>query len=701
MTSRLLAAHSLPRRSLSTRLLPTAVASLLALASLAAAADEGMWTFDSPPLAAIQQQHGVALSARWLQQLQKAAVNFGGASASFVSSQGLVLTNHHVARGCIARLSTPERDLDGHGFLARTQAEELRCPGTVLKVLQSSDDVSDSVRLATSAAADDDATRNQSRKRVIAKLERDCQQNTRLHCQVVALYGGARYALYRYKEWDDVRLVFAPDAQAANFGGDDDNFVYPRFALDFALARVYENGKPAKPTGVLKLASKPLAEGDLVFVAGHPGSTDRLRTQAQLRFARDVDYPRTLARLEAQQALLHAYAKRSPEAARQAADAIAGVENRLKAKRGEYAALRDPEVMARKEAEEARLRAAWTQRNLPGDPWALVEASVARHAERFDELTATEYTYGSLLSLAGLLVDLAQQRPLPEDQRLAAWRDSELVQNERKLRAKAPFYPELETVRLAWALGEAKKVLGDSHPFVAAALGSDTPEAAAQRLVRGTQLADPAVRESLMRGGQAAIEASTDPMIVLARTLAPQRLALAHFKEEALDTPAEKAAAMIGQARYALGGANVPPDATGTLRLSYGTVKGYSERGIRTPWKTTWSGLLDRADSFDDRMPFTLPTPVATARAKLNPRIALNFVSTADIIGGNSGSPVVNAKGELVGLIFDGNLASLGGRYLYRDESARAVAVHVDAILQALETVYGAPQLAKEIRGGR
>ncbi|MFZ2990011.1 S46 family peptidase [Ideonella sp.] len=415
-------------------ILPALPLGLIALGLMVnqARADEGMWTFDQPPLADIQARHGLKLTPEWLRQVQLASVNFGGASGSFVSSRGLVLTNHHVARGCIARLSTPERNLERDGFYAAKPADELRCPGTVLKVLMSSGDVTDAVRAAVARAASP-AERNTARKTAVAALERDCQQATALRCQVVPLYGGSLFHVYRYKEWDDVRLVFAPETQAASFGGDADNFVYPRFALDFAFARVYEGGQPAQPPGVLKLAATPVADGDTIFVPGHPGSTDRLRTMAQLRAARDLNLPRQLASLAAQQAMLHDYARQSPEAARQAADVLAGIENRLKAQRGEHAALLDPAVFARKQQEEDALRAGWARLGQPGDPWALVEQAVARQNAQRDLSTALNFGFRGPLANAGGLVELARERALPEAQRLSAYRDTALPQIERQL----------------------------------------------------------------------------------------------------------------------------------------------------------------------------------------------------------------------------------------------------------------------------
>lgn len=664
-----------------------------------ARADEGMWTLDSPPLDQIRQRYGVALTPQWLDHLRQSAVNFD-ASGSFVSARGLMLTNHHVASSCIDKLSRPGRDLTRNGHLARTPAEELRCPGGTARVLMGIEDVSSTVQQAAAAGVTDEQ-KNARRKAAIAELEAKCRAGSERTCQVVSLYSGSLYHLYRFKEWDDVRLVFAPEAQAANFGGDADNFVYPRFALDFALMRVYENGKPVQSTQHLALASQPLAEGDPVFVVGHPGRTFRLRTLAQLKSLRDIALPLQLASAKAQQDLLHAYSARSPEAARQAQDVLVGVENWLKGTRGAHAALGTPAMMERKSAEEAEFRAGYARLGLDGDPWAQVEAAVDRYNAQAKDLWAVGYGHHTLFQQAGRLVELSHERLLPEAQRLRAYREAEVPDLERGLKAEVPFYKDLEIARLAGQFREAEQLLGAAHPFIRAVLAGASPEVAAEALVLGSRLDQARERSMLLAGGVAAIEASDDPLVRLARTVYPMRRELAKFEEEQIDTPIEQAAQRLGRARFALHGKAVPPDATATLRLAYGRVAGYESQGIRMPWKTTFGGLYARADGFDNKPPFDLAPKVQQARARVDSRMPLNFVATTDITGGNSGSPVVNRRGEWVGLIFDGNLHSLGGRYAYSDAQARAVAVDARAILHALDRIYGAGRLAQELRGGR
>ncbi|HEY9104024.1 S46 family peptidase [Chitinimonas sp.] len=677
----------------------TAIALAICLLLPPALADEGMWTFDNPPLSRLDKTYGFQPSAAWLAHLQQAAVNFG-ASSSFVSPDGLLLTNHHVALGCIDKLSSPARDLAHNGYVAHQRYEELRCPGSMARVLRSSEDVTQQVVEASKTASGGDAV-TAMRKRAIARLEADCKQQTGLACEVVPLYKGSLYHLYRYKEWDDVRLVFAPEYQAAFFGGDADNFVYPRHALDFALLRVYENGQPVRPVHYLKLAKRPVAEGDLVFVAGHPGATDRLLTQAQLATLRDITLPIKLASLKRQQAELHAYSQRSPEAARQALDRLFGTENGLKSGLGQEAALLDPKTTAQKEADEQQFRTAYHQQGLAGDPWAEAEAASKREASRAKELWALGYGYRTLFEYAGQLVEQAYERQLPESERLNAYRSAGLPEIERRLRAKVPFYKDLQVAVQAGYFAEAEQLLGKGHSFVRTVLMDATPQEAAEKAIRNSKLDDVNERIRLLQGGVAAIEASDDPLLQLARKVYPLRRELVRYQETQIETPSKQAAEQLGQARFALYGRELPPDATATLRLSYGKVAGYQAGGISTPWKTTFGGLYARADSFDGKPPFDLAPKVAAARSKVVPSTPLNFVTTADIIGGNSGSPVVNRDGEWVGLIFDSNLESLGNRFAYSDTTARSSAVDARAILHALERIYGAPELARELRGGK
>lgn len=672
----------------------------LALGLGSAQADEGMWTFEHAPVAQVRERYGVNLTPEWLAALRAASVNYG-ASASFVSERGLLLTNHHVALRCIDHISSATRDIAATGFVAATQADEIRCPGDSARVLVSNEDVTATI-VAASAQAGSSEVRNQQRKAAIGQLEAACTSSTGLRCEVVTLYSGAMYQLYRYQEWDDVRLVFAPEYQAAFFGGDPDNFVFPRFALDAALFRVYDKaGQPVRPAHHLRLASTPAKEGDVVFSAGHPGNTDRLLTLAQLTALRDVFLPLQISSARAQQAMLHTYSQRSPEAARQALDKLFGTENWLKATLGELEALKQPELVARKAADEARFRSAYAQQGLAGDPWSDIAAASQRQTANAKEKWAVAFGYKTLFAMAGDLVAQAYERQMPQGERMADYRDAALPRLERRLVAQVPYYRDLEVARLTQVFEQAQRLLPADHVYLRASLGGSTAPVAAERWLRSSRVDEAEVRQQLLKGGVASIEASTDPLIQLARQIYPLRRALVRAEEVQVDTPVQRAAQALGQARFTLNGHAVPPDATGTLRLTYGRVAGYTSNGQATPWKTTWGGWLARADSFDQRPPFNLPPRIANSRGSVDPRTPLNMVSTLESIGGSSGSPVVNQRGELVGLIFDSNLEALGGSYGYSEETARSIAVHTDAIVAALDKVYGAPALAQEMRQGR
>jgi Peptidase S46 len=677
----------------SARVLAIAAAACVAISTVKA--DEGMWTFDRIPAKQLKASHGVELSQSWLTSLQRAAVAYGS-SASFVSQQGLMLTNHHVALRCLAQVSSAKNDYTNEGFLAATLREEIPCPNSTARSLIDIEDVTESLTKSALSATSDEQ-RNSLRKAEVARLETACAQEKKFYCNVVAFYGGAVQKLYRYQQWDDVRLVFAPEYQAAFYGGDPDNFVFPRFALDFALFRVYENGKPVRPEYSLKLARTTLKEGDLVFVAGHPNTTQRLLTHAQLIAQRDVHLPLRIASAKAQQSMFHAYSKTSPEAARQALDFVFDTENWLKNMLGQHAALTGPELVADKQKVETEFRKEYAKQGLSGDPWHTIDQATELAAMRAKERWAVNYGYRSLLSVAGELVEIAYEKQLKEGDRLSFYRNTALPATEKRIKANVPIYAEFEMVRLASKLLEAQQILGTSHPYVQLTLNGSTPDEVAKRLVTQTRAADPAWRAMMLDGGVPAIEASTDPMIQLARKIYPMRRAILREEEEKIDAPLRSANGLLARARFRLYGDAIAPDATATLRLSYGVVAGYQSKGATVPWKTTWGGWLARADSFDAKPPFNLPPSISKSRNLMNPSTPLNFVSTADISGGNSGSPVVNKDGEWVGLLFDSNLEALGGPFGYSDQSARSLSVHAMAILESLSKVYGAQYLANEL----
>ena len=660
-----------------------------------AGADEGVWTFDSPPAETLQSRYGFTPSVDWLDALRLSAVRLGGGSGSFVSADGLVLSNHHVAKGCLQALSTGADDIVRNGFHARTRAEERPCPGLDLRRLESTEDVTARMRAAVKAT--DDAAATAERNAAIATLERECREKTGLRCEMVTLYRGAFYHLYRYRIWNDVRLVFAPEARLGEFGGDPDNFVFPRFSLDFSLLRVYENGEAVKPAHFLRWAKTGVEDGDLVFAAGHPGSTDRRATVAQVVYDRDIRYPLMLASANRARKVLEEYSARSPESARRAADRLTGTENWLKAMTGVYKSLREPELMAAKTAEEARLRASYVATGGQPDPWTKIEAAMARGARDAKSRWVVGYGFRTLFGVGGQLVELANEAALADADRLPEYRASRVPEIVHRLSADLPYYKDLEIAWLAALWQEAIDLLGKDDPFVVRVLGGKTPLAAATAAVEGSRLDQVAERRKLIDGGKVAVIASTDPLIVLARDVYPMRRRLEKAYEVEVETPTLQAGDELEKIRFRLYGKDAYPDATFSLRLSFGKVSGYDADGMLMPFQTNLAGLYARSFAFAGRPPFDLPARWLEKQRDLDLATPLNFVSTLDIIGGNSGSPVVDRNGELVGLIFDGNLEGLGGRYAYTDRKARAIAVDGRAIVEALTKVYGAIPLADEL----
>jgi hypothetical protein len=623
-----------------------------------------------------------------------------GGSASFISPNGLILTNHHVARGQLQKNSTPEHDYIRDGFYAATPEQEMKSPDAEVNVLVSMENVTERVAAAVKNAAPD--KQFAARRAVIAQIESESQQKTGLRSDVVTLYQGGEYWLYRYKKYTDVRLVFAPEQQIAFYGGDFDNFTYPRHDLDMAIFRVYENGKPVSSPNYLKWNPKGAADNELVFVSGHPGSTSRLDTMAQLETARDVSIPNTLKLLKQRIASLQKYATTGAEPTRQVSTAMLSLTNSLKVYEGRYKGLRDPKIMAKRRAEEqdfrAKVNANPEWRTAYGNAWDEIAA-----AQKIAVTRAKERTFrtldSQLASLATNIVQYVVEIKKPDGERLANYHDSQLDSLRVRLFSPAPIYPGMEIARITGMIELMRAELGPNDAYVKAVLNGKDPKSAAEALVNGTKLFDPAERRKLIDGGEPAVAASTDSMIVLARRLDPLQRELATWYEDKVSSVTQRAGEQLGRARFAVFGKDAYPDATFTLRLSYGTVKGYDMNGTKAPYKTTFFGLYDRAQSFDFAPPYNLPTRYAEGRQKLDLATPLDFVTTNDIIGGNSGSPVVNAKSEIVGLIFDGNIESLVGDYIYDMEANRAVAVHTAAMTEALGKLYGTQKLLDELLG--
>ena len=668
-------------------------------------ADEGMWTFDNPPLKLLKEKYGFEPTQAWLDHLRLASVRFNdGGSGSFVSADGLVLTNHHVARGQLQAVSTAAHNYAAQGFLARTEADEIKCPDLELNVLQSMEDVTSRVQGAVKPGMSErDAL--MARRAETARISKESADATGLRSDLVTLYQGGEYWLYRYKKYTDIRIVFAPEEQVAFFGGDPDNFTYPRYDLDFAVFRVYENGKPVRPAHYLKWNRRGAADGELVFVSGHPANTNRTSTVAQLEYARDVQLPTVLAFIKARLETLQRYAATGPEPARQVENLVFGLENSQKAYQGEYQGLLDQTVMARKAEEERELRsrvdAGPDIKAAYGDAWPVIAGVMQKASSTY----RTRYyrslgrSQARLPQLALTVVQFATEVSKPDAQRLPGYHDSQLESLRFELLSPAPVYPEMDRILLESWLQECQQALGPDDPFVKLVLAGRAPDQVAHELIDGTRLGDPAARKALIEGGPSAVDASVDPLVALARRLDPMVREQQTWLETNVEAPLTSAGEKIGRARFAIYGKTVSPDATFTLRLSYGTVKGYPMNGTIAPPSTTLFGLFDRSFSFSQKPPFNLPARFLERRDRLELTTPVNFVTTNDIIGGNSCSPVVNRQGELVGLIFDGNIESLVGTYVYNEEDNRAVAVHSAFIIEALRKVYDAEGLANALEG--
>ena len=676
-----------------------------------ARADEGMWTFDNPPLKIWKERYQFEPTAAWLERVRLASVRLaevgtttGGGSGAFVSPDGLIATNQHVGGGQLAKLSTKERDLVKQGFYARARAEELKCPDFEASVLASYEDVTRRVQGAVRAGATP-AEASAARQAEIAGIERESDQKTALRSQVLTLYSGGEYWLYRFKKYTDVRLVFAPEEQIAFFGGDYDNFTYPRFNLDVSFFRVYEDGRPAKTENYLKWSKSGPSEGEFVVLSGYPGSTNRLLTAAQLQYQRDVGNPLQMRVWASRRDALARFAERGPEHARRAQSARRSLENSIKRLVGQQEGLMNPRSFARKLAEEKALRDAVAARpewqRQYGGAWAEIEAAYRELPRAANRLAFTTLAPSRLGQLATNLVRHAEETAKPNDRRLEEFRDNRLPAFGLSLLSPAPVYADLEEAVLAAWFAEARAALGAEDPFVRAALGGQTPEEAARKLVAGTKLADVAARKALLEGGAEAVAKSDDPLVVLARHVEPAYRELRAWEEANVKSVEASAGQRIAEARFAVYGKTVYPDATGSLRLSFGTVQGYEEDTTRVPFRTTFHGLYDRAAGFAERPPYDLPARFRERKGALELATPFNFVYTADTIGGNSGSPVLNRAAEVVGLNFDSNIQKLPNRYWYVDEAegGRAVALHSAAVVEALGKMYDAGPLVEELTG--
>src|SRR5437868_6065943 len=686
--------------SLSVLLLATAL-------STSALADEGMWLFNAPPLKQLKEKYQFEPSPQWLEHLQKASVRFNsGGSGSFVSANGLVITNHHVGADTLQKMGSTEHNYLRDGFYAKTQADEIKSTDLELNVLISIEDVTARVASAVKPGMTSDQA-STARNAAIAAIEKESKDETGLRSDVVTLYQGGTYHLYRYKRYDDVRLVFAPEQQIAFFGGDPDNFEYPRYDLDICLFRVYEKDQPARIQHHLTWSKSGVKDNELVFVSGHPGRTDRLAIVAELHYLRDKVFPFLLERLYRQEVLLTAYSARSDENARQARELLFSVQNSRKARDGGLAGLLDPAIMGKKRAQEKALRAAADanpELKTVSTAWDRIAQAVKVESEHTIKSTMIEGARGgasgflsTYFGIARTLARAAEETPKPNGERLREYRDSARESLEQTLFSEEPIYDTLEETRLASSLTFLAEKLGYESELVQKVLAGKSPGERAAELIKGSKLKSVAERKRLYAGGLKAIQESEDSMIKLALLVDPPAREVRKLLESQ-DEIKRQAYARIAHAKYVIEGSSTYPDATFTLRLAFGVVKGYEQNGKHVPFETTFAGLYERSSEHHDKELFDLPKRWVERKDKLDLNTPFNFVCTADIIGGNSGSPVINKNAELVGIIFDGNIQSLVLDFVYTEDQARAVSVDSRGIMEALRKVYDADALADELQ---
>ncbi|MDO5579981.1 MAG: S46 family peptidase [Planctomycetia bacterium] len=683
---------------------------LLFFASLSFA-DEGMWLFSNPPKEKIREKYGFEITPEFLDLLQKSSIRFGnGGSGSFVSSQGLVMTNHHVAVSSLQKLSKPGKDLVRNGFYAPTPQEELKCEGLELIQLMEIQDVSEEIHADLNAGSPENA--DQIRKEKINQIEQEGLNRmlekgfarSSLKCEVVSFYEGGLYHLYIYRRFADVRLVFAPEESVGFFGGDPDNFEFPRYVLDVSFFRIYDKGAPYHPEKYLRWSSRGAKEGELVFVSGHPGRTNRFNTMDHLFFQRDEYYPYLMSSIRRKEVLLQTYAQRGKEEARQVASELFSIQNRRKNREGILLGLQTPDLIRQKFLEEQNLMNALIEKNLvvpdKYDPWKSIKDALEVYKKLmipYDMLERGSAFDSELFKIARSIVRIAEESEKSDEKRLMEYRDSVLSALKENILNPGPIYPEAECIKLTSSLGsflESQQI----PPFWKKILKSQSPRQKAIELLSQTKLTDPAERKRLLDLDLASLKQENDPMIQLALTVDPTAREIRSLYEKKVQDPLRKAYTAIAQARFQLKDANYYPDATFTLRLSYGKIAGYIEDNGKTipPW-TFMSGAFQHAEKHDFIPPYDLAESWIKNKKDLDLSTPLNIISTNDIIGGNSGSPLINTKGEIVGLIFDGNIQSLVANFIYTDKQARALSVHSSAIQEGLQKIYRTDRILNEL----
>jgi V8-like Glu-specific endopeptidase len=662
-------------------------------------ADEGMWTFDEFPSAAVKQTYGVDVTSAWLDHVRLSTLRLPNCTAAFVSSEGLILTNHHCIEQCLAQSSSKEKDFLALGFNALSRKDEQLCPAQYADVLISTENITDAVLKVGIGVSDVEA--NSARKTLLTSLEQACEQSSakaktgKLVCQAVKLYQGGQFFLYKYQRYTDLRLVFAPETDIAEFGGDPDNFQFPRWSLDFAMLRAYQNNKPAKTPNHLSINFAGPSTGQLVFVAGAPGSTARLQTRAQLEFDRDIFLPITLMRASELRGRYIQFGKANPANESIVQAPLNILQNNLKVHRKELDSLNDGKLLAEKSAAEEKLR---ISARLAGvDPWHEIESASARERVIYLPYAFIENAAGfssALFRDARILVRGADERLKPNTDRLREFTDAAIPTLERELFARVPVYPEFEELTLSYSLERMREWLGPDHTVVRRLLGQESPDALATRLIAETQLDDANFRKHLWEGGKPAVDASHDPMLELVRSIDADARAIRKQFEDDVEAPIAAASQRIAVSRFKAYGTETYPDATFTLRLNYGTVQGWVENGSAVEPFTHLDRAFERATGAS---PFKIPASWMRMREQLDMRTPFCVSTSNDIVGGNSGSPLIDAAGNIVGLMFDGNIHSIAGHYWFNPANNRAIAVHPAIIREALEKVYGAKQLLAEL----
>lgn len=670
------------------------------LAFSQALADEGMWTIDNLPKSDLKKKYNFTADDQWVDKVKLSSVRLSnGCSGSFISKDGLVMTNHHCARGCIQELSTAKKDYIANGFYAGKNSEEPQCPAFEITRLTDITDVTDKIIKATEGLTGEKYS--EARKAKMAEIEKACADSDKVRCDVISLYHGGQYKLYKSQRYQDVRLVFAPEQSIASFGGDPDNFNFPRYCLDMTFLRVYENGKPLENKNYFKWTEKDIAPGEMTFITGHPGTTNRLLTVSQLEYQRDVSLIKSLIEYSELRGLLTEYQTKGKEYKRTSRGRLQGVENRLKAQKGRLKALQDKKFFAQLEKNEKDLKnkvmGNRTYKKKYGSAWDDIEAAIEKSKNKTDEIQYIAYNnfMSDLFSMARTLVRAADELGKPNEKRLTEYTEAKIPQLKQRLMSKAPIYDDFEITLMEFAFTKMRENLSPDHPFVKKVLGQKSPRQVAENLVKKTKLKDPKVRDSLWKGGKKAIQASKDPMIQMALLMDEDARAVRKYYEDEIESIIDKSSEKIALAKFEVYGTDNYPDATFSLRVSYGKVKGYEESGEEIKPLTVIDGVYKRQTGAE---PFALPSSWVKAQKSINKSVPFNFVSTNDIIGGNSGSPVINRNAEIIGLVFDGNIHSLGGAYGFDENLNRAVSVHSSVILESLDKVYKAQPLIKEIK---